>query len=239
MFVCQSISARYTCSKEHGNKIWTFLDSSASKVKFSHQPVFGPAESIEVEFEKLKEWKVCKSAPPEKCHHLKALAHMAVANGSAIVALELQKAHVQKTLLQVCVDQIVGPEDVAFSNHPNLVWSVKKVKKGALKLFPAGTVTKVKDTPVGGKHYIKAFGHHWLVQPFKALTDFKKGEGVLAPFWWVKSADNEGNMQLAEATVDGCKIPYLVNCTPLGPEEMLVLEKPENASSAKKQKLKA
>ena len=33
--------------------------------------------------------------------------------------------------------------------------------------------------------------------------------------------------------------PYLVNCTPLGPEEMLVLEKPENASSAKKQKLKA
>ncbi|CAL1133710.1 unnamed protein product [Cladocopium goreaui] len=229
----------YTCSKEHGNKIWTFLDSSASKVKFSHQPVFGPAESIEVEFEKLKEWKVCKSAPPEKCHHLKALAHMAVANGSAIVALELQKAHVQKTLLQVCVDQMVGPEDVAFSNHPNLVWSVKKVKKGALKLFPAGTVTKVKDTPVGGKHYIKAFGHHWLVQPFKALTDFKKGEGVLAPFWWVKSADNEGNMQLAEATVDGCKIPYLVNCTPLGPEEMLVLEKPENASSAKKQKLKA
>ncbi|CAL1153508.1 unnamed protein product [Cladocopium goreaui] len=173
----------YTCSKEHGNKIWTFLDSSASKVKFSHQPVFGPAESIEVEFEKLK--------------------------------------------------------DVAFSNRPNLVWSVKKVKKGALKLFPAGTVTKVKDTPVGGKHYIKAFGHHWLVQPFKALTDFKKGEGVLAPFWWVKSADNEGNMQLAEATVDGCKIPYLVNCTPLGPEEMLVLEKPENASSAKKQKLKA
>ncbi|CAL1171611.1 unnamed protein product [Cladocopium goreaui] len=169
----------YTCSKEHGNKIWTFLNSSASKVKFSHQPVFGPAESIEVEFEKLK--------------------------------------------------------DVAFSNHPNLVWSVKKVKKGALKLFPAGTVTKVKDTPVGGKHYIKAFGHHWLVQPFKALTDFKKGEGVLAPFWWVKSADNEGNMQLAEATVDGCKIPYLVNCTPLGPEEMLVLEKPENASSAKKQ----
>ena len=106
-------------------------------------------------------------------------------------------------------------------------------------MFPAGTVTKVKDTPVGGKHYIKAFGHHWLVQPFKALTDFKKGEGVLAPFWWVKSADNEGNMQLAEATVDGCKIPYLVNCTPLGPEEMLVLEKPENASSAKKQKLKA
>ncbi|CAL1159306.1 unnamed protein product, partial [Cladocopium goreaui] len=169
----------YTCSKEHGNKIWTFLNSSASKVKFSHQPVFGPAESIEVEFEKLKEWKVCKSAPPEKCHHLKALAHMAVANGSAIVALELRKAHVQKTLLQVCVDQMVGPEDVAFSNRPNLVWSVKKVKKGALKLFPAGTVTKVKDTPVGGKHYIKAFGHHWLVQPFKALTDFKKGEGVL------------------------------------------------------------
>ena len=79
-------------------------------------------------------------------------------------------------------------------------------------------------------------GSGWW-QPFKGLTHFKKDDGVLAAFWWVKPSSTEAfNMTLSEGTVDGCKIPFLSNTSPVAALELLTVEKTKEGPAAKKMK---
>ena len=83
---------------------------------FVHKPFFGPAEQVQVPFLKLKEWKLCKAPVPAMCDPVVAEAHMC--HNSNMVLMEMQKAHVQKTLLEACTDNPVNSAEVAFTSHP-------------------------------------------------------------------------------------------------------------------------
>lgn len=226
---------RYMNSKQHGNKMFKLALAGESTLIFEHKPLFKELESIEVEVPELKDWRLCKAAHPERCDPSKVKMHLF--QNSAVVTNELQKAHVQKALLTVAREHGVSEEELAFTSHPNQVYALKKFKKGALKLYPCGTVSKAKDQCSSDKEYIKAFGVNWLVQPFKGLTDFKKDDGVLAAFWWVKPSSTETfNMIRSESTVDDCKIPFLMNTSPLTALELLTVEKTKEGPAAKKAK---
>ena len=225
---------RYMNSKQHGNKMFKLVMAGEKTLKFEHQPLFTAVESIDVEVPGLKDWRLCKAALPERCDPSKVQMHLF--QNSAVVTSELQRAHVQKALLGVAMEHGVSEEELAFTSHPNQVYALKKFKKGGLKLYPCGTVSKAKDCNPD-KVYIKAFGENWLVQPFKGLTDFKKDDGVLAPFWWVKPSSTEAfNMIWSEGIVDGCKIPFLSNTSSVAALELLTVEKTKEGPAAKKAK---
>eukprot|EP00438_Fugacium_kawagutii_P022896 Skav224158 [mRNA] locus=scaffold2007:112782:115211:+ [translate_table: standard] len=230
------VAEKYINSKDHGNKIFVLLEAKADHMLFERKPLFTTAETVQVPFAKLKEWKLCKAPVPAMCDHLVAEAHMC--HKSDMVALELQKSHVQNTLLQACMDNVVSSADVAFTSHPAQVWSLKKFAKGKLKLYPCGIVSALKGVVVPEKIYIKAFGKMWLVSPMKALRNFTPEPneiGLLAPFWWVKyaTAEQQVSMVFSEVTLEGCKIPVLQNNAPLNPHGCLVLE---NVKASKKKK---
>ena len=199
-----------------------------------HQPLFGDCQELQVAFADGKSWSCTRAHMPEKCPDTTVDKH--IESKSALVEMELQKAHVQKVLLEACKECTLSSAQLAFSLHPHNVWTTKKVgKKGGVKLFPCGSVSKLKGVPAQDKVYIKAFDCQWLITPFKALTDFSKEEGVLAAYWWVKGATEEeaANMVKSEVTIDGCKIPILVNQAGIGSQEKLLVE---SAKSVKKQK---
>ncbi|CAK8986619.1 unnamed protein product [Durusdinium trenchii] len=232
-------AAMCACTKQHGSKVLTLVGTTDTTFKFSHQPIFGPVENIEVEFDNLKEWKKSKASLAEKCEPTAAFVHFV--DQSGIATLELQRAHVQKTLLQLCLDNPVLTDDILFTKNPCAVYTQKAIKKKALKLYPAGTVSMVKDEKPE-KYYIQAYDKLWLIVPFKPLTDFKGGGGgVLYPFWSVKSAD-DGLLTLSEVSVVGCKTPFMVNAGPLSNVTLLSLSAPHQDGGkeppAKRQKAK-
>lgn len=55
-----SKTIRYTC-KDYENTIWTMKSISDDKAIFERQPLFGAKQTAEVEFEKLKMWRLTKA----------------------------------------------------------------------------------------------------------------------------------------------------------------------------------
>ena len=205
---------------------------------FIHKPLFDPTLEVKVDFLKLKDWRATKASMAVACPEGKAESHTVQKSGA--VELEFQKSHVQKCLLQACIDSDPTCKEVVFSSNPSHVWASKKFgKKNALKLVPCGIVSLLKGTPVADKHYIKAFGKMWLISQMKALQNFDKDEGVLSPFWWVKSAGDgeDHNMTFGEMSVDGCRIPILQNIGPIQPNECLLIENPKDIAKKKKKKV--
>ena len=205
---------------------------------FIHKPLFDPTLEVNVDFLKLKDWRATKASMAVACPQGKAESHMVQKSGA--VELEFQKSHVQKCLLQACIDSDPTCKEVVFSSNPSHVWASKKFgKKNALKLVPCGIVSLLKGTPVADKHYIKAFGKMWLISQMKALQNFDKDEGVLSPFWWVKCAGDgeDHNMTFGEMSVDGCKIPILQNIGPIQSNECLPIENPKDIAKKKKKKV--
>ena len=204
---------------------------------FQHQPLFGDTEQLLVEFANGKSWSVTRAHMPVRCPD--PTVDKKLQGQCEVVEMELRRAHVQKVLLECCKESALSSAQLAFSVHPNHVWTTKKVgKKGALKFFPCGTVSKLKGVPAQEKIYIRAYETQWLISPFKALTDFSKEEmdGVLAPYWWVKAATEEEtpNMQKSEVTVDGCRIPVLMNAGAIGLHEKLLFENVKSSKKVKK-----
>ena len=222
-------------NKEHGNKVFQLDKVNEDHCLFIHTPLFDARVEEKVPFLQLKEWRPTKTSMSVACPAAKAESHMVHQNQA--VQLELQRSHVQKCLLQACMDNDPTHKDLVFSSSPSNVWSLKKfTRKSSLKLFPCGTVSLLKGTPVADKHYVKAFGKMWLIGPMKNLQHFEKDEGVLSPFWWVKLAGDgeDHNMAFGEVSLDECKIPVLQNIGAIQPHECLLLENPKLVGKKKR-----
>lgn len=55
---------RYTCSKEHGSKLFQFVEAKDEHLVLVHKPLFADPESVNVEFADLKKWRLSKQKPP-------------------------------------------------------------------------------------------------------------------------------------------------------------------------------
>ena len=223
-------------SKEHGLKVFQFVKASEDKLVLQHKPLFANVEEVLVELSELKKWKLCKSTPPEVCPD--AIVQKLWYTQSPAVVEEQQRACVQSTLLDACFKDEGKMQCLAFSNKPAAVWTMEAVKKkGVLVFLPVGTISKVKGDPPVGKPVIQAFGAMWLISPFKTVTEWDQS-GTLAPFWWVKSTEDQAqaNMVFVDVTIGACKIPVLQNNGAIPAKTQLLVAKTVKADAKKKAK---
>ena len=238
---CWPVSLRYTCSKEHGSKVFHFKEITDSHCLLVHNQIFEKEEEFKVPFEDLKLWRKHKG-------HVQALASNEMVEARLLserhpmIQEELNKAKVQQVLLDQYVLHQMSAPDFAFSMHPSMVYVLATHKKKALKLVPWGLVSKAKGD-VTNKVLVKAFGCQWVVTPFKSVSDFspeklKDKSGVLSPYHWVKGVpdDKQANMQQSLFDVEGIKIPCFSNSRALVAHEPLHYHLPP-ANPAKKAKL--
>lgn len=172
----------------------------------------------------LKLWKVFKGQPPEKCES--AVATKLLVYNSSNLEEELLKAKVQMQVLEVCKKNGIGADTLTFSNPPSAVWATKNLKKGELKLFPAGIVSKIKDGKVKGKTIASCSGQSFAVSHFKTANDFTEGKNeVLDVYQWVKTTDEseEVNMVKQSHTSERVQLPYLTNSRAVKVGEQLLM----------------
>ena len=193
---------------------------------FEHNPFFGHKEKVKVDLIDLRSWKLLKGPEPEKCDP--STVETFLVHNSNYVADDMQKAKVQLALLQASQNNAVQKDTLVFTSGPTAVWANKNIKKGDLKLFPAGTVSKIKDGKTKGKLIAIHEGNSWAISSFKAVNDFSSPKGVLDPFYWVKSTTetSEVNMTSGSQIVDKVQLPYVTNCKALKIGEQLLLQKP-------------
>ena len=95
------------------------------------------------------------------------------------------------------------------------VYAKTAFKKGALKLFPAGAVQKVKEASAGSQdkkqkkdNVVKVVGSASTYTVQQPKYDLQKGEGCLVPFFWVTQTQEEGQAVL---TLQEQKFDWLVS----------------------------
>lgn len=225
------LGLHYIC-KDHDDKVFVFLRVNEDHMVFSHTPLFGVAEEIQVEFTQLKAWKPTKKHPPRLCST--EVASLKIAHNTDAFKAELKKTQLQLILLEAFKDSISELHgSLLFASMPGpALFCSQKLKKGQLVLYPMGTVQSCK-----GKVFAKLKGlileyqqEKFAVQNFKSLTDFHaKAEGMLVPFHYVQSIplEEDPNMELKTITVKGVKIPVLSNKVPVPENTLLTRPLPE------------
>ena len=231
------LGPRYTNQKKHGSKVFKLVAAQDDGFTFEHKPFFGKEEKVKVELIDLKAWELLKGPEPEKCDP--SIVQTFLVHNSQSLEDEMQKAKVQLALLQASKNNAIEKDTLVFTCGPSAVWSNKNIKKGELKLFPSGTVSKIKDGKTKGKLIAIHAGNSWAISSFKQVSDFSSPRGVLDPFHWVRNAaeTTEVNMASGSQTVDKVQLPYVTNCKALKIGEQLLLQKP--AEDEKQQELAA
>ncbi|CAJ1448885.1 unnamed protein product [Effrenium voratum] len=142
---------------------------------------------------------------------------------------ECLKACVQHSLWQVYKEsKHLAEDDFVFVMNPMGLRSNKDFKANSIKLFPIGSIAKLKDE----KHnnvVVKVTGsqQQFVVQAPKAFSwEAEKESGALVHFFWVK-ATREGdkvNMQWATHKSNGLQVPILVNKHPIAKHTQLLMD---------------
>lgn len=126
----------------------------------------------------------------------------------------------------------VIPKKVAFSLHPNGIWTLEAIKKAkALKLVPLGHLTKLKDPPPKEYYCIEHGGARWQINPWKQYTTWAgapKRQECPIPFWWAKGTKENSNMEMCTITHGSFKVPCFQNSKPLAANELLQYQKAED-----------
>lgn len=235
------LSCRYCNSKEHGNKVWLLKEVPEDGFSFVHKPFFGATEFVKVPFDQVKNWKKYKGTAPAMCPD--DLAVKLMVRSSKVSQEDLAKSLVQSELLQIAQDNALENGSLLFTVGPTACWAKKAfTKQKALKLYPSGIVSKVKDEKNLGKVFCQYHGVKYAISSYKSNTEFQAGKGVLDPFFWVKCTDEPEavNMILAKEQTDGeVEVPYLTNCKAIKTGDQLLQLNPkveENQPAPKRAK---
>ena len=163
---------------------------------------------MKVNFTDLPKWKRHKGATPSICD--KVMVAKLLVHDSTAVEDELAKATVQKVLLETVRDNKMEANSLAFTFGPTAVWAAKALKKGEMKSFPAGTVSRIKDGKTKGKLIAVFAGKHFAISNFKAAQDFSEERGVLDAFHWVKQITeaDEANLEEKTQVIDHVQLPF-------------------------------
>lgn len=190
----------------------------------------------------MKNWKKYKGTSPVMCPD--DLAVKLMVRSSKMAQDDLAKSVAQCELLQAATDNALENGSVAFTVGPTACWAKKAfTKQKTLKLYPSGTVSKVKDEKTLGKVFCQYQGVKYSL-PSYSNTEFEVGKGVLDPFFWVKCTDEPDavNMILAKQTTSaGVEVPFLTNCKAIkvGDQLLQLNPKAEDSQPASKKAKKS
>ena len=165
-----------------------------------------------------------KGGAPTACS--KDMLQKMLVHKSVALQDEIAKCTVQKMLLEACQQHAVDNQTLLFTQNPHGAWATKNLKKGKLKLYPAGTVSKLKQNPKG-KLTALYNGQHFAIASFARANDFEEEKGVIDPFFWVKSSSDPDEVTMVASTqiIDKVQVPFLTNAKALKAGEQLVFLK--------------
>ena len=240
---------RYT-HKEHEGLLFELVGIDDAYATFVHLPLFGDKVTKQVGIDDLKARRPTKKEQPKKCTPEMVALH---SPENSSFSWKSRRAKVQHLLLQGYQDSLQGQkslhESLRFVSPPSGLWASKKIPKGKLKLWPCGSVSKVKDSTTNNNGWVVGLeGVSCSITPFKAFTDFvtptkDKHAHLLVPFFWVKRNKEEGsgNMEVKMMSYNGLKVPTLVNTDQIEASAQLLLEDKVDEvkpSASKKRKAK-
>ena len=212
--------------------MWSLKEVKDTGFVFVHKPFFEAEEETTVALEDLKQWKKYKGAAPVLCEAEEA--KKLVVQNSAFFKSEMHKYLVQSSLLEAVNKNGIDETMLAFTTGPTGVWAKKNLRAKQLKLYPSGTVSKVKDGKIQGKVVATFEGSSFTVSSYRVNTDFAEDKDVLDAFFWVKSNEDEDmvNMQMATANDHlGVVLPYLTNSKAIKAGEQLLALSPKVETS--------
>ena len=209
--------------------MFLFQGTRDDKIVMVHKPIFDAQEEVLVNLQDLKSWRHTKAQPHALVDGAKLKEQLF--QHSSVVQDELDRAKVSHALLAACMANRYDHElELAFSQNPNGVWTLKSFKQKGLKLLPCGNVSKVKGDIPSNKIVLKAGSSKFVVTPYPK---------VFAHFWQVKttSKSEEATVQRGELMVENVKIPYFFNPKNLGKGVQLLVadekdEKKENPAES-------
>lgn len=227
--------------KKDSSQVRQFEGMTVSYGVFFVLDLFGKKTREEVPHDDLKFYRQSPKDPelalsaslvsnlqPEKCEVLK---------------LELEKAQVQAAVLQCYQEKGLLDSSWLHFTTQHRVLAAKKLKKTDFKIFPVGTVTKIKDERLDKIDpkcvvIVSTTGHKYQVMPCR--VDLEKGTGALPAYFWVKAVDEEEDATLELDKVKyhpWLSIPFFKPKKPI--DEGMVLsyyKPPEDGPKAKKAK---
>lgn len=227
-----SVGSYYTI-KSDPNKHFQFTSYDDSSCSFKYTPLFGPQETVNSSFDKLKEWKAYKGNLPALIPE--DVVSKLLPQNNSDVKDEMFKSKAHAGLIDAYMQHLPADKLLAFATDPDAVFVSKDVKKGELQLFPCGTVSFARngvDPPVHRKLMCKLKNSPgvFVINPPKCTVNqgVAKDASIVCPFFWVKfGSDEEANMQLSSFTHDSwLSIPILVNTKPIQKHSQLVMLSP-------------
>ena len=250
-WLLQGYQLRYM-HPEHADKVFIFHGLAGDCGKFVYKGLFGGEDTICAPVDEFKKWRVTKAAIPVLCEEALATKHTF---GHSPLLLEAEKkSEAEHLLFQIYSENSHDANDLLYC-LPTNVYSKSKVNVGKMRLFPLGTLTKIKD----GKKaaiLIEYSGRQYSLSPFTSLKDFSEKLGFrsfclvknscstcpwkqlrdskqesqcLIPFHWVKSSSDEDavTMELVYKEFHGIKLPHFRNSCKLAPQTLLVQKSKE------------
>ena len=190
-----------------------------SEAIFEHKPLFSATELVKEQLDALKKWRLTKKEPTIMCPQ--QLCTSRLPHNVDTVQKEIEKATVTQLLMDAYMSNKLADESlVGFASHPSNLFVMKKVKQKALKLYPLGTCSAVPEKDQAKflektKNVVVWFNQKpYVINPFKNLSSFTKSDsGSLCPYFWVKSTEEEENINLQTSWVNhkGLVLPILEN----------------------------
>lgn len=200
---------------------------TATSAFFNYLDVFGTSYKLEVPHQDLKCFRPTDKNRPMPVEP-KAVASL-MPDKSDVWKKELEKVEVQAAVLKNCMEQldwIIGmfffKANLKFARSDNnwihllcrnsllelgsllfmdnhKVFTAKKINKGALRIFPFGSVQKVKEdsnVTKGFKIFVTVVKSKTSYQVLQPKVDLNKKNGIISTFHWIQVVDEEEKANL-------------------------------------------
>ena len=197
--------------KRQDEQFYAFESLTSEAATFSYVDLLGSKKQIEVKYGELKQFRPTEKSPPVLLNA--AWVSSLMLENSEQWQVEVEKSHFQAAVLDFCPnDSTLCLDSLAFmSNHK--VVTMKPLKAKALKIYPFGSVQKIKEkeeqaekTDSSSSKTVKAVvtvlknkNNYLITQP---KADIKKGSGGISVFHWVHPAEDENYACLSLSQVN-------------------------------------
>ncbi|CAE7681438.1 unnamed protein product [Symbiodinium sp. KB8] len=226
---------------DYPDKVFVFTGLENDEAQFVHTPLYGSPETVLVPPNLFKKWKATRVAVPR-------IFSQDVADGfmygkSSVLAEAELLAEAQQMLFTLYKAHNSGDSGNLDIVSPTALYTSGNFPVQKLKLLPLASLSKPKDESKLTL-YVEWKGAKYQLSPWPQVKDFDepKATEIIVPFFWVKTTgkEDEVSMNIVWKTMEGMKVPVLMNTKKLSAQTLLLQPTKElldkGSSSSKKRK---
>ena len=169
----QCTTMRYV-HHDHPDKIFIFHGLVGACGKFIHQGLFGGEDISSSSVDDFKKWRLTKAPIPCLCDPTMVAQHSY--NQSPLLMEAQKKAEAEQLLFSIYQEHSHDATAFHYCLPMNL-YSKDKFAAGKLKLYPLGSLNKVKDSKKANL-LVEYAGRQYSLSPFSYLKDFSEFLGL-------------------------------------------------------------